>query len=356
MTRKNLAYFAVSNSPGTSGNLTVSTAVDALHVTLGPADDGKVFSTRIFETGVGSEIRNGCTYTHGTTTLTRGTLESSTTGSALNFTSAAKVQIVSSAADYTRFDTAALIQTTGTDANTTMQVGLMYVVGMSTWTADRTYTLPPAAAVGDRVGVIVTTGDDAYELLITAGSGDTLNGVAGGTEWSRVFITGEVVIMRCVTANSAWVVEYDGRIKCVAAMEEGTATTLSHSTFTKITLDTERFDIGGIADPTTNNRFNIRRAGRYSISALVNVATVDSGSRIIARIYDGGVSVSEVARASAPNVTAGTGVGSGSDTIQFAVDAQVELYGFWSISGGSGSKTTDSASGARPYMSIVEEL
>lgn len=104
MTRKNFAYFSISNTPGTSGNLTVSTAVDALHVTLGSGDDGGVFSCRIFEAGVGSEIRTGCTYTHGTTTLTRGTLESSTTGSALNFTSAAKVQVVASAADYTGLD------------------------------------------------------------------------------------------------------------------------------------------------------------------------------------------------------------------------------------------------------------
>ena len=104
MTRKNLAYFSISNTPGTTGNLTVSTAVDALHVTLGSGDDAGVFTCRIFEAAVGSEIRTGCTYTHGTTTLTRGTLESSTTGSALNFTSAAKVQIVSSAADYSQFD------------------------------------------------------------------------------------------------------------------------------------------------------------------------------------------------------------------------------------------------------------
>lgn len=217
MTRKNLAYFAISNSPGTSGNLTVSTAVDALHVTLGASDDGGVFSTRIFEAGVGSEIRSGCTYTHGTTTLTRGTLESSTSGSALNFTSAAKVQVVSSAADYTRLDTVALVQVTGSDAATTMAAGNLYVVNMSAWTADRTYTLPATAAVGDRVGVMVTTGGDAYELLLTAGTEDTLNGVAGGTEWSRIFITGEIVVMRCVTANATWIVEHDGRIPQIGA-------------------------------------------------------------------------------------------------------------------------------------------
>lgn len=94
MSYKNLAWFTIGNTPSTSGNFTVSSAVDSLHVTLGAADDGLSFSARIFEAGVGSEVRTGCTYTHGTTTLTRGTLESSTSGSALNFTSAAQVQIL----------------------------------------------------------------------------------------------------------------------------------------------------------------------------------------------------------------------------------------------------------------------
>lgn len=135
MTRKNLAYFSISNSPGTSGNLTVSTAVDALHVTLGAADDGGSYSTRIFETGVGSEIRKGCTYTHGTTTLTRGTLESSTdpAGAALDFTSAAKVQIVASAADETDLDRAAkglirgLQMTWNSAASISVGVGAAYI-------------------------------------------------------------------------------------------------------------------------------------------------------------------------------------------------------------------------------------
>lgn len=358
MTRKNLAYFSISNSPGTSGNLTVSTAVDALHVTLGSGDDAGVFTCRIFETGLGSEVRTGCTYTHGTTTLTRGTLESSTdpAGAALNFTSAAKVQIVGSAGDYTRLDTVALVQAAGPDAAMTMAVGALYVVDGSALTANRTYTLPTTADVGDRIGVMMSAGSASYEVLLTAGSGDTLNGVAGGTEWSRLFITGEVVMLRCIVANSTWIVEHDGRIPCVAAMEDANATTLSHSTFTKITFDTERFDIGGIADPTTNNRFRIRRAGRYSGAGLVNIAAVDSGTRIIARIYKNGSSVSEIARSSAPNVSGGTGVGSGADTLEFAVGDLIELYGFWSITGGTGSKTTDNAVGARTYMSLTEVL
>ena len=106
-----------------------------------------------------------------------------------------------------------MAQATGTDANTTMAANTLYTVDMSAWaTADRTYTLPAVAAVGDRIGIMVTAGDASHELLVTAASGDTLNGIAGGTEWSRVFITNEVVIMRCIVANTTWVVEYDGRI------------------------------------------------------------------------------------------------------------------------------------------------
>lgn len=99
MSYKNLAWFTISNTPSTSGDFTVSTAVDSLHVTLGAADDGLSFSTRILETGVGSEVRTSCLYTHSTTTLSRGTLESSTSGSALDFTSAAQVQILGATAD-----------------------------------------------------------------------------------------------------------------------------------------------------------------------------------------------------------------------------------------------------------------
>lgn len=106
---------------------------------------------------------------------------------------------------------------TGSDANTTMAVGTLYRVDMSAWaTADRTYTLPASAQVGERIGISVTAGNASFELIVTAAASDTLNGVAGGTEWSRLFITNELVIMRCVAANSTWVVEYDGRIPCSA--------------------------------------------------------------------------------------------------------------------------------------------
>jgi hypothetical protein len=51
----------------------------------------------LIEEGSAWEIARDCTYTHSGTTLSRGTLEASSTGSALSLTSAAKVYVVNSA-------------------------------------------------------------------------------------------------------------------------------------------------------------------------------------------------------------------------------------------------------------------
>lgn len=101
MTTPNRAYFSVSNTPSTSGNLTVSTAVAGPYRTLTAADDGLICSVSIVD-GNAWEVRTGCVYTHSTTTLTRGTLEESSTGSAIDLTSSAKVMVVGQTAQ--RYD------------------------------------------------------------------------------------------------------------------------------------------------------------------------------------------------------------------------------------------------------------
>lgn len=96
MSQLNRAYFAISNSPGTAGNLTVAAAVSGPYRTLGAAHDGMSFDVSIVD-GSAWEVRTGCVYTHGTTTLTRGSLEDSSSGSAINLTSAAVVMVTSTA-------------------------------------------------------------------------------------------------------------------------------------------------------------------------------------------------------------------------------------------------------------------
>lgn len=167
-----------------------------------------------------------------------------------------------------------MVQATGTDANTTMAVNTLYTVDMSAWaTADRTYTLPATAAVGDMIGIVVTAGNTStFELLITAGTGDTLSGIAGGTEWSRVFITGETVIMRCTSANATWMVMQDGRIPQTAnlglttdADGEGAATWVLPTSFGGAWTQGAAT---GATTNTANGNINIRRAGTYNTTVM----------------------------------------------------------------------------------------
>lgn len=187
-----------------------------------------------------------------------------------------------------------MVQATGTDADTTMAINTLYVVDMSAWaTADRTYTLPATAAVGDRVGVTVTAGDATHELILTAGTGDTLNGIAGGTEWSRLFITNEVVIMRCIVANATWVVEYDGRkFESCRIDTDGTTATHTRNSSTKISseLATVTANAQSIWD-ASNKRLTPRRLGRYLIHGHLQMASMAADKPCVAQIFKNGASV-----------------------------------------------------------------
>ncbi len=193
-----------------------------------------------------------------------------------------------------------MVQATGTDADTTMAVNTLYVVDMSAWaTADRTYTLPATAAVGDTIGIVVTAGDASHELIITAGSGDTLNGIAGGTEWSRLFITNEVVIMRCTVANTTWVVVQDGRIPQKCDIELTTSCDgEAPNTFEQPTLCatpgawTARVDVGSLAS-VSQDRITVRRAGNYNvlIAGRIKDASADGANFNVAGYQSAGATL-----------------------------------------------------------------
>jgi len=97
-TARNLIQMTVSSVASAGlGTLTLGSAV-ADYLAFEAGDDGLTFTVTITETGVGQEVNTGCTYTHSGTTLTRGTLEKSTTGAAIAFSSAAIVSVTASAA------------------------------------------------------------------------------------------------------------------------------------------------------------------------------------------------------------------------------------------------------------------
>jgi hypothetical protein len=85
----------VSGAPGT-GTITLGGAITG-HRTFAAAYGADANVDVLIEDGAEWEIARDCTYTNSSGTLTRGTLEESSTGSVLNLTSAAKVYVVNTA-------------------------------------------------------------------------------------------------------------------------------------------------------------------------------------------------------------------------------------------------------------------
>lgn len=97
--RNNVAN-AVSGTPGI-GTITLASAVtgaQSFSAAYGANATVDVFITD----GTAWEVARNCTYTHSGTTLTRGTLEASSTGSALSLTSAAVVRVAASSEAFQR--------------------------------------------------------------------------------------------------------------------------------------------------------------------------------------------------------------------------------------------------------------
>lgn len=166
----NRCHFSVSGSPGTTGDIVVGSAIDSTWAVPASTDDGFKATLTIYESGLGFEVRTGCTYTHSGTTWSRGTLEQSSSGSAVNFTSSAKAFVTVGAAESGR-----LLQATGAIwQNNTKGYGDIHVISSTaslTLTADRAYAVPFLRAVDasiDAVAFRVSTAGASGKLAKVA--------------------------------------------------------------------------------------------------------------------------------------------------------------------------------------------
>lgn len=187
-----------------------------------------------------------------------------------------------------------MVDATGpTNADQTMAVGTMYNTDISGYSANHTFTLPGTAAVGNRCGVTLTAGHATYGLLITAASGDTLRGVAGGTEWSRLCLAGESLVFRCVVANTTWVVEDDNRIAYNARLNLTTdASAEAAATYVYPTSQSGVWTAAsevGFSGSATLGRFTARRSGVFDIAfSARNTSTFADGKYLSVRIEQDG--------------------------------------------------------------------
>lgn len=327
---RNRVQMTVTGTPGT-GTITLNAASSG-YQTFATAYGGNATVDILIVDGAAWEVARNCTYTHAGTTLTRGTREESSTGSAISLTSAAVVSVIATADRGRTWDSAALEYSAAsvTTADVTGAVNTLHALDVSGMTADRTFTLPATAAVGDRVGVMITAGDDAYELLITAPAGDTLDGVSGGTEWGRFYNSWEMAVFRCTVANSTWVCEsvkwVDRPFEVVA--DGSTTQTMTRNTNTKATavFASESSDPDALWD-TTNKKLVARRAGLYVIHTALQFNSLPDQTITQVTLYKNG----------APSMGSGTfftsGVASPLDQLtgllQLGVNDYVELYAYY---------------------------
>lgn len=94
-THKNRVQMTVTGTPGT-GTITLNAASSG-YQTFGSAHGANATVDCLFTDGTAWEVARDCTYTHSGTTLSRGTLEASSTGSAISLTSAAVVSQIATA-------------------------------------------------------------------------------------------------------------------------------------------------------------------------------------------------------------------------------------------------------------------
>jgi hypothetical protein len=286
MALHNLARVA-SATTGT-GTLTLGSAVSGFltFADAGVANGETV--TYAIRDGAASEIGRGV-YTTAGTTLTRATIyESTNGGAAINCSGTQEVFITAAAENVWTAPTVTTVTTT----NLTASLNTRYILDVSGLTADRNFVVP-AGAPGDWIEVNISAGDDTYELIIIGDTGISINGGSTATEWSRLFITGESVRLMATSATN-WQVITDKRIPCLGKMTRtGSDANTTHSATTDILADwnTAEINRGDICD-TTNDRFNIRRAGTYSVSAsYCPAASVASGNYTICKVFNGATQV-----------------------------------------------------------------
>jgi len=352
-----------SNKPTDAQTFSLpNTALDASHRAFDTVMDSTdtcdyvAYSTAGFESGIG-------TFTAGSPdTLARTTIKQSSTGSAVDFSGGGDVVVMLAPASSEGLrndqsgwrDYSAQTLTTG---NATVTVNTLHLLTISGLTAARDFVLPAVAAVGDRVGVYCVTdaaATAANVLQIKNSSGDTIDGTDhASTIKTALLIKGELMIFRCVTADSAWITEKDGRIPCFAEMSRQSGTdAVNGGGFVKVQIEAIDNNIGGLAD-ATNKRINIRRASRYIVVPYLFLAAMSDTTAALVAIYvDGAIVRRGQQQTHGSGTSTNDGLG-GSIPLSLAAGAYVEMYG---LSTDADSVTVNAAASTYSRLTVIEVL
>jgi hypothetical protein len=245
-----------------------------------------------------------------------------------------------------------------TDEAVTMTANTRYLGSIASFTADRNYTLPSGTA-GDTIELFITTGDDAYELILLGASGVSINGGSAATEWSRLRISNEFVRFYCIATNDWWV-EIDSRKESWGELIATSATSMTRDSHQKVLFNTESSNCS-IASHA-NDRITVFRSGKYDIE--MRWITASAVALTILTIFKNGVSVSSpdnriagtiispVNGSTITNISGGVIVAKG---IDLAADDYIEAVVYFNHPSVNPTASTADAY-ARPRLYVRESL
>jgi hypothetical protein len=342
----------ISNAPGTSGALVLTTGAQDFR-SLGAEHDGRTFTVGAHEAGVGRETFSG-TYTHATRTLSRGALQSSTTGARISLTAATTVAVVVGAIDlhvYDRFVNAfgagdmPEVSVTGAASAT---IGRMHVC--SGTSADYTVALPPVSGnAGRYIGFRMAAGLTRL-VTLDANASELIDGALTRVMWAQ-----ETALLYC--DGMTWT-KMAGKSRAMAAAIKRTAnqTSFGNGASIKVQTNVLHFDNTGLIADTSGQRLTCRRGSSYTTSAQLVFAGVGNSAfpanaLIQVHVYVAGALVA-YSKAAFP--VAEYPVVYSESPIVLAAGQDVEVYGRQDA--GSAREIFASTTFLDSYVSILENL
>ena len=279
---RNYVKMTVTSAVGGTGTITLNAASSGFR-SFATAYGADATVDVLITEGSAWEVARNCTYTHSGPTLTRGTLENASTGSALSLTSAATVEVVLPASAINEFQAVAgvfgsdVVSITGGTTLTSSAVGRMHhCTGTS---ADYTVTLPAASGnAGKLIGFRMGSAAGLTKLVTLDGNAsETIDGAL-----TRVMFSQETALLFCDGSN--WF-KISGRTRPMIGLAAPSAnTTVPTGGNTRINLNTSVIDTCGAMCDTANNEIVIRRPGQYKIAP---VGRISNASAAISRWYAG---------------------------------------------------------------------
>jgi len=167
-----------------------------------------------------------------------------------------------------------------------------------------TITLPAAASNTDKTYYIKKTNSSANTITIDGNGAETIDGA------TTLLLYVQYDAVRIICDGSNWYVIGNEIKPHTCRLRRANALALVNATYTDAAFDTEDFDIGSIGDPTTNNRIDIRRAGKYLVSAHWRMTAVldDGQAAALSITVNGTGEVSQIGFSATANYSVGNAV------------------------------------------------